>query len=137
MLKKISAALLLVLFTSACAHQQAMFISEPAGAQVLINGKEIGTTPCAFDYKASAGETYEVCVKKDGYEMVEYAMVTDEVDKGARAKWIAAGLAIPMGSPLFLGALFTKKLKDSYEFVMKPEAPRFTAQGPKEDDRIF
>lgn len=137
MLKKALAALFLVLFTSACAHQQAMFISEPTGAQVLIDGKQIGTTPCTFDYKASAGKTYAVCVKKEGYEMVEYAVATDEVDQGARTKWIAAGLAIPMGSPLFLGALFTKKLKDSYEFVMQPAAPRLTAQGPTSDKKLF
>lgn len=49
----------------------------------------------------------------------------DEVDQDARKKWLAAGV---VWSPLWLGTVFTKKLKDSYEFVLKKSAPSANAQ---------
>jgi hypothetical protein len=49
MLHKLIIIVLLALFTSACA-QQAAFVSTPPGAQVFIDGEEIGVTPCAFNY---------------------------------------------------------------------------------------
>ncbi len=131
MIKKFLAATLLLLFTSACAHQQAMFVSEPAGARVLVDGKEIGTTPCSYDYSLSAGQEFEVTVQKPGFEAVCYRVKTDEVDAGERNKWLAAGV---VWSPLWLGTLFTKKLKDSYEIVMKEDAPTFTANAARPGD---
>ena len=125
MIKKALAAILLLVFTSACAHQQALFVSEPAGATVFVDGKEIGTTPCSYDYNLSAGQEFEVTVKKPGFEEVCYRVKTDEVDAGERNKWLAAGV---VWSPLWLGTLFTKKLKDSYEIVMQQDAPKLTAQ---------
>jgi hypothetical protein len=47
------------------------------------------------------------------------------VDREARNTWLAAGV---VWSPLWLGTLFTKKLKDSYAFVMKKTAPTYTAK---------
>jgi len=124
MIKKIFAIILLLFFTSACANQ-AVIMSEPAGAQVFVNGEEIGTTPCKFDYQSSSGACYKVAVKKDGYEVMEHQMKADKVDQQARKKWLAAGL---VWSPLWLGTLFTKKLKDSYEFVLKKTEPIFKAE---------
>ncbi|MDO3378448.1 PEGA domain-containing protein [Geoalkalibacter halelectricus] len=133
MRKKVLAAILLALFTSACAKQQALFISEPAGASVFINGEKIGTTPCTYNYSLSAGQRLQVSLEKSGYEEIHYRIKTDEVDARERAKWLAAGV---VWSPLWLGTLFTKKLKDSYEIVMQEETTTLTAGGSAQSDSL-
>lgn len=127
MLKKMIAAVLLTVFTSACAHQ-AVFLSEPPGARVMVDGKVVGKTPCKFDYSTSVGDNYEVSVSMAGYDTIRHEITADEVDRVARKKLLAAGLVIPGGSALMLGALFTKKLKNNYEFALKKSAPTVTAQ---------
>jgi len=125
---KIIAISILGLFLFGCATNQAAFISEPPGAQVMVNGEVIGTTPCKLDYHCDSGTDYEVVIQKDGYEPVTHTFKSDEIDRGERAKWVTASIILPMGSPLLLGTLFTKKLKDSYEFVLKEEAPQLASQ---------
>lgn len=134
MLKRLVAILLLTLFTSACAHQAA-FITEPAGARVTIDGKFVGVTPCDFAYKNSAGGDYDVTVSKDGYDTVHQAIRADETDYEARDKLLTAGLMIPGGSALMVGSLFTKKLKQNYEFILKKSAPQITARADLPDKR--
>lgn len=124
MFRKLLAVLLLTLFTTACA-QQAAFLSQPPGATVSVDGQAIGVTPCRYDYKLSSGSRYEVTVEKEGYEKIQHSVKADEVDRGARNTWLAAGV---VWSPLWLGTLFTRKLKDNYSFVMKKAAPTFTAR---------
>ena len=117
MLIKIIAVMIILFLTTACANQ-AVFISDPPGAQVLVNGEPVGVTPCAFDYVSSSGETYAVVVEKNGFEPVAHNVQADEVDTSARNSWLAAGV---VWSPLWLGTFFTKKLKDSYQFVLKQD----------------
>lgn len=136
MFRKMIAALLLTVFTSACAHQAA-FLSDPPGAKVMIDGKVVGVTPCQFEYSNSAGGDYDVTVSKDGYETVQHAVKADEVDRVARNKWLAAGLVVPGGSALWIGTLFTKKLKGSYEFVLKKSSPTYTALAKPGSERHF
>lgn len=124
MFRKFLIMVLLALLTSACASQQAAFISTPPGAQVFIDGKEVGTTPFAYDYKLSPQKSHEVTIAKNGYEPVNFVVVTDEVDEQAHNQWMVAGA---VWSPLWLGTLFTKKLKDSYDFALRAEPPEMTA----------
>jgi hypothetical protein len=133
MLKKLIFIVLLTLFTSACA-QQAAFVSTPPGAQVFIDGEEIGMTPCTFDYNLSSTESHNVKINKPGYDPVEFVVIADEVDVKARNSWMAAGA---VWSPLWLGTIFTKKLKDIYDFALLAEPPQMTAsveQPPAEPD---
>jgi hypothetical protein len=123
MLKKLIFIVLLTLFTSACA-QQAAFVSTPPGAQVFIDGEEIGMTPCTFNYNLSSTESRNVKINKPGYDPVEFVVVADEVDIKARNSWMAAGA---VWSPLWLGTIFTKKLKDIYDFALLAEPPQMTA----------
>ena len=123
MLKRLCVVIVLALFTSACA-QQAAFVSTPPGAHVFIDGQEIGVTPCAYDYKLGNSTHHDVMIAKDGYEPVNFVVETDEVDTEARGRWLAAGA---VWSPLWIGTLFTKKLKDSYDFALRSEPPQMTA----------
>ena len=123
MLRKLFVVILLTMFTSACA-QQAAFVSTPSGAQVFIDGQEIGVTPCAFDYNLSQTSSHEVTIAKEGYDSVDFVVVTDEIDNEARSRWLAAGA---VWSPLWLGTIFTKKLKDIYDFALRAEPSQLTA----------
>ena len=123
MFRKLLIIVLLATFTSACA-QQAAFVSTPPGAQVFIDGQEIGVTPCAFDYNLSRNDSHEVMISKQGYEQVNFVVTTDEIDTAARDRWLAAGA---LWSPLWLGTLFTKKLKETYDFSLRTESEQMTA----------
>lgn len=123
MFRKLFIIILLATFTSACA-QQAAFVSTPPGAQVIIDGKEIGVTPCTFDYNLGQNDSHEVTIAKQGYDQVDFVVITDEVDTEARSRWLAAGV---IWSPLWLGTIFTKKLKDTYDFALRAEPPQMTA----------
>jgi PEGA domain len=134
MLKKVVAVVLMGIFSSACAANHASFMSEPPGAAVFVNGQPIGTTPCHLDYHCDAGSEYQVIIQKAGFEPVHRTLKADEVDQGARKTWLTAGL---VWSPLWLGTLFTKKLKDSYEFVLKGLSPAITAKVDADQPQKF
>lgn len=134
MLRQFPAVVLLCFLTCGCAANQAAFLSEPAGASVYVNGELIGTTPCQLSYRSSSGEDIQVVLRKAGFEAVEQTFKADEIDQGARKTWLTAGL---VWSPLWIGTLFTSKLKDSYEIVMKQEAPQVTADNsPASEPRL-
>ena len=118
------ALLVLVAFLSACAPHQALIQSEPPGAMVTINGTEIGQTPVQFDYSLSTGSQHQVQISHQGYEKVNLTIKADKTDSGAMKRWLMAGV---VWSPLWLGTIFTKKLKESYLFVMKRDNPQLTA----------
>ena len=136
MLKKscIIIFILSLLVAGGCARKT-MILSEPQGAQVVVNGKEVCTTPCSIDYKTgSFGESYQILLEKDGYDPVLYRMKANEVDNKARKKLWTAGLFIPGGSVLWVGSLFTNRLKESYHFVLREEQTMvaITGQGSGE-----
>ncbi|PLY02723.1 MAG: hypothetical protein C0624_07855 [Desulfuromonas sp.] len=126
MFKKWICLLLLVLMTSGCARQAMMF-SFPPGAEVSINGEQVGFTPCRYDYNLSSGDSYQVMVTKPGYKTTETKVVANQNDKKARNSWLAAGL---VWSPLWLGTLFTKRLQESYLFNLKQDSASLTAFHP-------
>jgi hypothetical protein len=123
MFRKLFVIVLLATFTSACA-QQAAFVSTPPGAQVFVDGQEIGVTPCAFDYQLSQNDSHEITIAKEGYQPVDFVVKKDEVDTEARNRWLVAGA---VWSPLWIGTLFTKKLKDTYDFALQAEPADMTA----------
>jgi hypothetical protein len=99
--------------------------SEPPGAIVTIDGKQIGQTPVQFDYALSSGSQHQVTIAQQGYEPVDLTIKADKTDSGAMKRWLAAGV---VWSPLWIGTFFTKKLKESYLFVMKRNNPQMTAK---------
>ena len=119
------ATFMLIAFLSACAPHQALIQSEPPGAMVRINGKEVGSTPVYYDYNLSNGSKHQVQISHQGYEQVDLTIKADKTDSGAMKRWLMAGA---VWSPLWIGTIFTKKLKESYLFVMKRDNQRLTAQ---------
>lgn len=113
-------AIALVLLLSACAQQQALFLSEPAGARLSVDGRYIGTTPCRFDYSLGGRTEHTLTLEKDGYAPLTVQVAADEVNHKEFKKWMAAGL---VWSPLFMGALFTNGMNDSVMLVLKRDQP--------------
>ncbi len=117
--------ILIFSLTTACAARQAAFLSNPPGAEVVIDGQLIGTTPCQYDYRLGRGDDHQILMAKTGFEPVNLVIKADEVDTSARNRWLVAGV---VWSPLWLGTFFTKKLKDSYEFTLHSSSPGMTAR---------
>ena len=123
----------MLLAASGCARKT-MILSEPTGARVFVDGKEVCLTPCSYEYKTgSSGEIYRVVLQKEGFEPVFYQMKADEVDREARSTLWTAGLMIPGGSLLWIGSIFTSKLKESYHFVLREELPLVALHEPNLD----
>ena len=125
MKRKLLSLFVLVAFLSACAPHQALIQSEPPGAIVTIDGKQIGETPVRYDYSLSTGSQHDVSIAQSGYESVDMTIKADSTDSGAMKRWLMAGV---VWSPLWLGTFFTKKLEESYLFVMKRSNPQMTAK---------
>jgi len=117
MVHKLLVVMALLLLTNACANH-ALFMSDPPGARVVIKGEAADGTPCMFDYATSSGETGAVVIEKTGFVPLQRDMKADGVDSTARNRWLAAGV---VWSPLWLGTFFTKKLKNSFRFVLKQD----------------
>ncbi|MCK4691110.1 MAG: PEGA domain-containing protein [Desulfuromonadales bacterium] len=130
MKSKLITLFVMVAFLSACAPHQALIKSEPPGAIVTIDGKELGETPLRYDYALSTGKRHQVSIAQTGYEQVDLTIKADKVDSGAMKRWLMAGV---VWSPLWLGTIFTKKLKESYLFVMKRNSPQMTAKLEAQD----
>lgn len=65
-LPRIALLLLLSGLSCGCMHRRMTVRSDPPGALVLVDGKEIGYTPCAMDFTYYG--TREITLVKDGYE---------------------------------------------------------------------
>jgi hypothetical protein len=123
-LQKLTCLILLLAFTSACAPTRALIQSEPPGAIVIIDGKELGITPVNYSHKLSTGQQHKISLQHKGFEPVAMTIKADKTDANALKRWLTAGL---VWSPLWIGTFFTKKLKESYMFVMKRTPPQMTA----------
>jgi len=124
MKSKLLALFVLVVFLSACAPRQALIQSEPPGAMVTINGTKVGTTPVQYDYSLSNGSQHQMHITHQGYEPVDQTIEADKTDPGAMKRWLIAGA---IWTPLWIGTFFTKRLKESYLFVMQRYNPPLTA----------
>ncbi|MCW8892611.1 MAG: hypothetical protein OQL18_04770, partial [Deltaproteobacteria bacterium] len=77
------------------------------------------------DYNLSTGRQHQVQISRLGYEQVDLTIKADKTDSSAMKRWLMAGV---VWSPLWIGTIFTKKLKESYLFVMKRNNPQLTAK---------
>jgi len=104
----------LLLTSVGCVHRRATIRSDPPGAQVWLNDKQIGQTPCSFDFTWYGTE--EITLQMDGYEVE-----TQHVQ--LRTPWYQ----VP---PLDFVSdnLLPYRVKDQHDFFFKLQ-PRVTASG--------
>jgi len=57
------------LCSSGCMHRRLTVRSDPPGAAVVIDGEEVGFTPCSIDYTYYG--TREITLMKDGYKTLK------------------------------------------------------------------
>jgi hypothetical protein len=69
------AALVAVSGMTGCVRRTVSITSEPSGALVLVNDREVGRTPCSFDFTYYG--TYDVQLSYDGYEPVSTSADAD------------------------------------------------------------
>ncbi len=98
----------------------------------MIDGKEIGMTPVNYSHNLSTGEQHAISLQRQGFESVSMTIKADKTDSHALKRWLTAGL---VWSPLWLGTFFTKKLKESYMFVMKRTPAQMTASLVKDEQK--
>lgn len=124
-MKRLAWILVAGILISGCATHQTTFMSQPAGATVFVNGEVVGQTPCSFCYQGGAEKDFQVRVEHQGYQAMQQSVSSDEVDAKERSKWLAAGV---VWSPLWIGTMFTHRLKDSYEFILRENPGEMTAR---------
>ncbi|MEM6326145.1 MAG: PEGA domain-containing protein [Bacteroidota bacterium] len=73
-------------------YQNIPIYSTPSGAEIEIDGRVIGTTPAAFNFRR--GRTYIVVLRKDGYEQT-MALIRRRVD--------ALPFVLNLGVPFYIG----------------------------------
>ncbi len=95
MLITVSAVLLLISLTTACAtifqgsNQKVAMSSEPGGAKVYVNGQYMGTTP--FEIKLERKKTYNIEFRKEGFQN-KTVVLTNSIGAGWIVLDILGGL---------------------------------------------
>ena len=105
---------LLCVGPAGCLTRRAIIESSPPGALVLVDGAEIGVTPCAFEYTYYG--TREIQLIKDGFE-------TQTVLQKFETPWYQV---FPLDA-ITDNALFTNVTdRRVYRYQMRPQVPRST-----------
>ncbi|MFA5625713.1 MAG: PEGA domain-containing protein, partial [Bradymonadales bacterium] len=71
------AAIVLILFTFSCSSST-LITSEPSGAQLFINGKNVGQTPYKHKDMKITGSTLSVRLEMEGYETLSTHITKNE-----------------------------------------------------------
>jgi hypothetical protein len=67
-------AVAIVFTASGCVKREIEITSDPAGAQVLLNGRDVGRTPAVVEFTFDG--TYDIRLRLDGYDAVVGAGTT-------------------------------------------------------------
>jgi hypothetical protein len=124
-------ALLALLAWPACAHS-ALIESDPPGAELYVNGTQVGVTPFTLEDTPGGGERYEIVLQKPGYEILQATLQQDQFSWPRGVASIACG-ACTLGLGC-LGLLWAWQLQDHYSYVLKPagSGPTSAASQPAE-----
>ena len=106
---------------SGCAHQT-MVVADPPGTEVFINGERVGVSPVAFEDEPGWNRSYELTLKKDGYET---RTVTLKQSEWNTMSLVLAAVTAPCTCGL--SALYflprSRLLEDRYGYALKRSAP--------------
>jgi hypothetical protein len=113
-LSPVASTLSLIFVVSSCAtavrgrKQEVSFWSDPAGASVIVDGTDVGTTPTTAEL--ARHDTHSVRIEKPGY--VAYEMTTERIESSTAPMWEVPGLIFP---PLMLVVPLDYYLGGMYE----------------------
>lgn len=107
---------LLVLWTSSCAHT-ALIESDPPGAELYVNGTQVGVTPFTLQDTPGGGDRYEIVLQKPGYQIVQATLQQDQFSWPRGLASMACGTCtLGLGC---LGLLWSWQLEDHYSYVLE------------------
>ncbi len=110
----IIALLLMVLFQLEGCVQMSKISTVPEGAQVLINGAPLGSSPIFYSSRSGVPKTYFLTIEKPGYQRVD-----TKLESAYRADATLLFLL-----PGLIPYVFTARLEDEYMFSLQPEKGR-------------
>ena len=100
-----------------CTHT-AIISTTPPGAQVKIDGLDVGSTDLNYIENTGWKKVYMVEISKPGYRTKQVQLSQTEWNSGELAAWIIPGLFV---WPMLIGIGKTRQLKDNYHFELEPE----------------
>jgi len=100
-----------------CAHA-ALVETDPPGAELFVNGTQVGITPYAIQDTVGGGDRYEIVLKKPGYAIKQETLIQDQFSWPRGVASVACG-ACTLGLGC-LGLLWSWELQDRYSYVLEP-----------------
>jgi hypothetical protein len=101
---------------TSCTHG-ALIETIPPGAELYVNGVQVGITPYTLTDTVGSGERYEIVLQKTGYRIKQATLQQDEFAWPRGIASVACG-ACTLGLGCF-GLLWSWQLKDRYAFTLE------------------
>ena len=102
-----------------CAHAT-LIESTPPGAEVYVNGVQVGVTPYTLTDTVGGGERYEIVLRKPGFRIHQETLQQDQFNWPRGIASVACG-ACTLGLGCF-GLMWSWQLQDRYAFTLEPMA---------------
>ena len=111
----VSLALVISIGAAGCA-EHITFHSIPEGAEVWLNGRDLGRTPTSAEVEYDAFTRYQVVLKKDGYQVVRAPLAT-QINSAALLGTIAGVFCFPC----LVSLIWIQQPLRDYTFTLTPE----------------
>lgn len=113
-------ALSISFLAASCAHPT-LIQTDPPGAELYIDGVQVGITPYTLQDTPGSGDRYEIVIQKSGYQIVQSTLRQDQFSWPRGIASVTCGLcSFGLGC---LGLLtWSWQLQDQYSFVLQPAA---------------
>lgn len=112
-----------VIALTACSHS-VIIDSDPAGAEVKVNGEKLGTTPVTYNETTGWEKVYDIEVSKPGYKTTRKQVKQTEWNMPVT---IGSGAPVVLTGGLFLpclvGLLWARQLPDRVVVPMDKAGP--------------
>ena len=112
----LSIVTLVFLLFSSCAHTVSI-TSEPNDAEVFVDGRQIGKTPCVFKEKTSSGKTYQFRVSKNGHRTSTHYHFTTDTNLTMKTVGIIGTIFLLFP---FILLIYDDQLPDNLHFDLVP-----------------
>jgi hypothetical protein len=102
----VPAALVVAALVSGCAHQ-IVVNSEPPGARIWVDGKDVGTAPVVIERTTVTQGNMTLRAQLDSFETTERVVAQDECNPGPAALAVVPFLALPLVVLVPIGPFIT------------------------------
>src|SRR5690242_6500605 len=110
----VAVALVVSIAAAGCA-EHITFHSNPEGAEVWLNGRDLGRTPTAAEVEYDAFTHYEVVLQKDGLQTYRAALA-EQINNAALLGTIAGVFCFPC----LISLIWIQQPMQEYTFTLTP-----------------